>query len=82
MNKTVPTMEHDALDRRVLFVVYASAFVPWIGPWILILGTSVLYYVWRRQTPRRAAQLNRHAWIAWSLGMLASLGLFLFRRAG
>jgi len=58
----------DTLDRRWLVAVYASMLVPF-GPALLILGTSVLYYVWRRRFPRRAATLNMHAWIAFALGV-------------
>jgi len=58
----------DRLDRRWLVAVYASTLLPF-GPALLILGTSVLYHVWRGRFPRRAATLNRHAWIAFTIGV-------------
>jgi hypothetical protein len=61
--------DKDGLDRRWLIGVYASPLVPF-GPAVLILATSILYYAWRGRYPRRAAALNRHAWIAFALGVL------------
>jgi hypothetical protein len=60
--------DDDRLDRRWLIGVYVSPLVPF-GPALLILGTSVLYYIWRARYPRRAAALNLHAWIAFAMGV-------------
>jgi hypothetical protein len=49
---------------RWLWAVYGSVLVPYVGPAVLILTSSVLYYRWRSLDPDRAKWLNRHAWVA------------------
>jgi hypothetical protein len=58
----------DGLDRRWLAAVYGLPLFPF-GPAVVVLGTSILYYVWRKRYPRRASELNRHAWIAIAIGL-------------
>jgi hypothetical protein len=69
MTATPVAPDKDRLDRRWLIGVYASPLVPF-GPALLVLATSILYYAWRGRYPRRAAALNRHAWIAFALGVV------------
>jgi hypothetical protein len=51
-------------NRRWLWALYASVLVPFVGPTIVILVSSWLYYRLRGVDPNRARWLNRHAWIA------------------
>jgi hypothetical protein len=64
---------HDRLDRRWLIAVYGVPLLPF-GPAVVILGTSLLYYVWRKRHPRRASELNLHAWIAVAVGLAMAVG--------
>jgi hypothetical protein len=54
-------------DRRWLWLVYGTVFVPLIGQPLVVVGSSVLYYLWRRKWPKAAFRLNVHAWIAVAL---------------
>jgi hypothetical protein len=74
-----PSVAEDELDRRWLIAVYGALLVPVYGPALLILGSSALYYVWRRKTPHRASALNRHAWRAWALGMSVYLATVVWK---
>ena len=60
-------------DPRWLWVVYGVLFVPYVGPLVLIVGSSVLFYRWRGRYPDPAERLNRHAWIAIGLNVAAHL---------
>jgi hypothetical protein len=51
-------------DRRWLAGVYGSVLVPVIGPALLVVASSVLYFRWRHADPQRAAWLNKHVWLA------------------
>jgi hypothetical protein len=61
-------------DRRWLWIVYATVFVPLVGRPLVVLGSSALYFRWRRHWPEAAARLNRHAWIAVALNIALTLG--------
>jgi hypothetical protein len=67
-------------DRRLLWPVYGSLLVPFIGPAALIVASSVFYYAWRLRDPDRARWLNRHAWAAIGLNVIANVGLLLVKR--
>jgi hypothetical protein len=67
-------------DRRWLFAIYGSLLVPFVGPALLIVASSVLYYAWRSAQPDRARWLNKHAWIA--IGLNACLHLVLVHVLG
>ncbi|MDF3069569.1 MAG: hypothetical protein K0R38_5170 [Polyangiaceae bacterium] len=58
----------DNLSEGWKIALYAAALIPW-GSWFVVLGSSVLYYAWRKETPNKAAQINKHGWLAWLLGM-------------
>ncbi len=48
---------------------------------LLVVGSSVLYYVWRHDHPERARWVNKHAWIAIGLNFCANVALLhIFRR--
>ena len=64
-------------DRRWLALIYGSLLVPLVGPVLLALVSSLLYYRWRNQAPERARWINRHAWIAIGLNVLSNVGLML-----
>ena len=51
-------------DRSWLWLVYATVLVPLVGQPLVVLGSSALYFRWRRAWPMAAGRLNRHAWLA------------------
>jgi hypothetical protein len=68
-------------DRRWPWLVYATVLVPLVGQPLVVFGSSVLYFRWRRRWPREAARLNRHAWIAVAMNIVLTLGVLrLVRR--
>jgi hypothetical protein len=67
-------------DRRWLLAIYGSLLVPFVGPALLIVASSVLYYVWWRERPERARWLNKHAWIAIGLNVCTNAMLFFLAK--
>jgi hypothetical protein len=55
-------------------------FVPLIGQPIVVLGSSLLYFQWRRGWPDAAKRINRHAWIAVALNIGLTLAVLRFVR--
>lgn len=68
--------EDDELSRGWKVAPYAVALVPY-GAWLVVVGSSILYYAWRKDHPQRAAAINLHGWLAWLFG-LALWGLVWF----
>jgi hypothetical protein len=60
-----------------LALVYGSLAIPFVGPLLLAVVSSVLYFRWRKTDPVRAAWVNRHAWIAAGLNTATNVGLLL-----
>jgi hypothetical protein len=58
--------DEDRLSKDWKRAIYGLMFVP-LGSWFIVIVTSYMYYYWRRKFPRRAAEVNRHGWIAWFL---------------
>ena len=61
-------------DPRWVWLVYGIVFVPIIGQGLVIVGSSILYYRWRRHWPEAATRLNWNAWIAIALNIALRLG--------
>jgi hypothetical protein len=60
-------------DPRWVWLVYGIVFVPIIGPALVVIGSSILYYRLRRHWPETAARLNWNAWIAVALHIVLRL---------
>ena len=62
-------------DRRWLWLVYATVFLPVLGLPMVGIGGSILYFRWRRRWPDAAARLNRHAWASVALNVALTLAI-------
>jgi hypothetical protein len=71
----------DVLSEGWKVGLYAAALVP-CGSWFVVLGSSILYYSWRKEFPNKAKAINRHGWIAWLLGLLIWGGIWFLLREG
>jgi len=66
----------DKLEGYWYAIVWCSLLVPLIGGWIIVVLSSVMYYVWKKDFPNKARAINRQGWLAFFLGNL--LGLLLY----
>ena len=74
MNATHDTLP--VLHPRLVDAIWVTAL---IGLWpVLIVGSSVLYYRWRKADPARAQAVNAVAWKAFWVGIAMNLALSLF----
>lgn len=73
----VPTHAHplaahlpqaDRLEGFWYAIVWLSLLVPFVGTWIIVILSSVMYYVWRREYPTKAKTINLHGWLAFAVG--------------
>ncbi len=46
------------------WILYGSVLVPFIGGWVIVVLSSVMYYTWRPTHPGKAKSINRHGWLA------------------
>lgn len=60
--------------------LYGAALIPY-GSWFVVLGSSVLYYAWRKEHPNKAKSINRHGWLAWLFGSLLWGAIWFLGRA-
>ena len=67
-------------ERWWLAAVYGSLLVPFVGPVMLALGSSLAYYRLRRTSPERARWLNHHAWIAIGMNVCMHTAIFALAR--
>jgi hypothetical protein len=70
----------DVLSRGWKVGLYGAALVPYIGSWFVVLGSSILFYVWRKEHPNKAKSVNRHGWLAWLMGLAVWGGIWFLSR--
>lgn len=68
-------------DPRVLWLVYGSLLVPFVGPVLLAVASSVAYFRIRHTRPNFARWLNFHAWCAIGINAAAHVALLLVVRS-
>ena len=67
----------DKLEGYWYAIIWGSLIVPCVGIWVIVILSSVMYYVWRRQYPVKARTINLHGWLAWLAGQVIWGGLYL-----
>jgi hypothetical protein len=72
----------DVLSRGWKVAMYGAALVPYFGSWFVVLGSSILFYVWRKEHPNKANSVNRHGWLAWLLGIVVWGGIWFLQQHG
>jgi uncharacterized membrane protein YvbJ len=74
----------DELGGGWIALIWLSLFIPYIGGFIIIVLSSILYYSWKKNYPNKAKAINKHAWgaficsfLLWFflLGSILGLGL-------
>jgi hypothetical protein len=70
----------DRLGGWWLAIIYGSIVLGGCGAWIIVVVSSILYYVWRGQYPNKAKAINRHGWIAWLVSTALWAGLYIALR--
>ncbi len=68
--------EEDELEDWWKIIIWVSLFIPCIGGWIIVVVSSIMYYVWRDRFPNKASQINRHGWAAWILGQVVAAAIY------
>jgi len=54
----------DELSGGWIALIWLSLFIPFIGGFIIIVLSSILYYSWEKNYPVKAKSINKHAWLA------------------
>jgi len=68
---------NDVLSRGWKVGLYGAALIPY-GSWFVVLGSSILFYVWRKEHPNKAKSVNRHGWLAWLMGLAVWGAIWVF----
>jgi hypothetical protein len=72
---------NDVLSGGWKVGLYGASLIPF-GSWFVVFGSSILYYAWRKEFPNKAAQINKHGWLAWLLGLVLWGGIWFLARPG
>ena len=70
----------DKLEGYWIAIIWCSLLLPCIGGWIIVILSSVMFYAWRKNYPKKAKSINRHGWAAWAVGQL--IGGLLYYLSG
>lgn len=54
----------DELSGGWIALIWLSLLIPYIGGFIIIVLSSILYYSWKKNYPVKAKAINKHAWLA------------------
>lgn len=68
--RVVSAAEIDELSGGWIALIWLSLIIPYIGGFIIIVISSILYYSWKKNYPNKAKAINRHAWLAFLLSFL------------
>ena len=68
----------DQLEGYWKAIIWGSVLVPCFGGWVIVILSSVMYYVWLKEYPNKANSINRHGWMAWITGQAIAIVLWLF----
>ena len=60
----------DTLGAGPILLMWLGIVIPFLGPLLVAIVSSALYYAWRDNFPKKARQANRHGWAAFLLGEL------------
>lgn len=66
----------DTLEGFWYLAVWGALLVPYIGGWIIVVLSSVLYYLWKKSFPVKARTINRHGWAAFLLSNIFWFGVY------
>ena len=78
--ETCPGCGHVLPDIPYVLIVmlWVAGFVIPFGMVFIVLITSVLYYVWKNDSPKNAAKINRCGWSIFIFSIFIYLIIFLF----
>ena len=60
----------DELSGGWIAIIWLSLIIPYIGGFIIIVLSSILYYSWKKNYPKKASSINKHAWLVFLLSIL------------
>lgn len=72
--------KHKKLEGYWYAIIWGALLFPFIGSWIIVFLSSILYYVWRSDQPIKAKTINIHGWGAWFVGNIMWLIIYLLLR--
>lgn len=68
--RATPKQGPDELSGGWIALIWLSLIIPYIGGFIIIVLSSVLYYSWKKHYPKKANSINKHAWLAFLCSFL------------
>ena len=79
MNECMRRQEHednDKLEGHWYAVIWGALLIPFVGCTVILILSSVMFYVWRNTYPRKARAINVHGWLAFIIGQAMSVLFF------
>jgi len=63
-------LNDDKLEPHWYWIIWGSFFIPYLGPWVIILTTSIAYYIWKNEYPNKARAINRQGFLAFGFAFV------------
>jgi hypothetical protein len=72
------TPNDDKLEGYWKAIIWGSLLIPCVGGWVIVVLSSVMYYVWIGSYPNKARSINMHGWLAWFTGQAIAVAVLLW----
>jgi len=73
VNGTSPSFtkpsKDDKLETYWYAIIWCSLIIP-LGTSLIVILSSVLYYAWKKEFPKKAAKINRQGWLAFLVSIV------------
>ncbi len=69
----------DKLSGGTILILWLLMLIPFVGGILVVLISSILYYVWKGSYPKKAKAVNLHGWLVFLVSILLWMILFRLR---
>ena len=67
----IPTQSsQNELEWFWYLLIWGGLIIPYAGSLIIVVVSSVMYYIWKKEFPNKANKINKLGWMAFGVGIL------------
>ena len=69
-NKNPIQSSKEELEWFWYLLIWGGLIIPCAGPGIIVVVSSIMYYIWKKEYPNKANKINKLGWIVFGVGIL------------